>query len=327
MANLGTPDSPTPSGVRAFLKAFLSDQRVVEIPKPIWQIILRLFILPFRPKRVAEAYASIWGENDSPIRAILLQQVKLTEQKIQGLYPDLDITFYPAMTYSKPSIHDVLKQLSEQPVDQIILLPLFPQYSATSTAPLFDAISKWTLKQRNLPAINMIRDYYQHPLFIKALASSVQHFHAKHGVPDKLLMSFHGIPQPFADKGDPYPERCHATAKAVAEYLKLTPEQWQVSFQSRFGAQEWVKPYTDTLLDEWATSGKVKSIQVLSPAFSADCLETLEELAIENKEHFLEKGGESYHYIPALNQDAEHIDLFVALLKAQLDAASQTFAH
>lgn len=326
MANLGTPDEPTPSSVRAFLKAFLSDQRVIEIPKPIWQVILRLFILPFRPKAVAEAYASIWGENDSPMRAILRQQVALTEQQLRPLYPDLDLVFYPAMTYSNPSMASVLQKLKHEPVDHIVLFPLFPQYSATSTAPLCDALAKWVTQQRNIPGFSFIRDYYQHPLFIKALAESVQRHQAEHGVPDKLLMSFHGIPQPFADKGDPYPERCRATGQKLAEYLQLKPEQWQVSFQSRFGKQEWVKPYTDAQLEQWAKDG-VQSVQVMSPAFSADCLETLEELAIENKEHFLEQGGKSYGYIPALNADASHIQLFVELLKPQLDACRHTFAQ
>lgn len=325
MANLGTPDAPTPSAVREFLKQFLSDQRVIEIPKLIWQIMLRLFVLTTRPKRVAAAYASVW-KNDSPMREILLQQVQQVEQQLKAQYSEFDLMIIPAMTYGHPSIHDVLADLAKNPVDHIVLLPLFPQYSATSTAPLYDAFAQWIPQQRNLPGLSIIRDYYAHPQLIRALADSVHQYQTQHGQAEKLLMSFHGIPQPYADKGDPYADRCHQTAQAVANALDLKPEQWAISFQSRFGKQEWVKPYTDALLAEWAQSG-VQSVQVLSPAFSADCLETLEELAIENKAHFLGLGGKEYAYIPALNTDAAHIDLFTQLLGAQLDALKLQLAQ
>ena len=321
LANLGTPDAPTPEAVRAFLKQFLSDQRVIEIPKLIWQIILRLFVLTTRPKRVAEAYASIWW-TDSPMREILLQQVDLVKAELTSRYPEFELIIVPAMTYGNPNIKDALVSLEKQAVDHIVLFPLFPQYSATSTAPLYDAIAKWIPKQRNLPGVSIIRDYYAHPQFIAALANSVKKFQAVHGVPDKLLMSFHGIPQPYADKGDPYDVRCRETAKRVAQALGLKDDQWAISFQSRFGKQEWIKPYTDALLADWASQG-VKSVQVLSPAFSADCLETLEELAVENKAHFLSLGGESYAYIDALNSDPEHIELFTQVLSGQLNAIKQ----
>lgn len=325
MANLGTPDAPTPTAVRTFLKQFLSDQRVIEIPKLAWQIILRLFVLPFRPKRVAQAYVSVW-QDDSPMRSILYQQVQQVEKQLQAQYPDFDLTVIPAMTYGQPSIHDALAKLAEQPVDHIILFPLFPQYSATSTAPLYDALAKWIPQQRNLPGLSIIRDYYAHPQFIDALVHSIQTYQAQHGVPEKLLMSFHGIPQPYADKGDPYDVRCRITAQRVADALQLQPHQWACSFQSRFGKQEWIKPYTDAQLSEWANQG-VKSVHVLSPAFSADCLETLEELAIENKDHFLAQGGASYAYIPALNAQPKHIDLFASLVGAQLEALQQQLAQ
>ena len=310
--------------MRQFLKQFLSDQRVIEIPKPIWQIILRLFILPFRPKRVAHAYAMVWGQ-DSPMREIVLQQVQAVQQQLIQDYPQFELNVVPAMSYGNPGIQDLLQNLSANVQDHIILLPLFPQYSATSTAPLYDAIAKWILTQRNLPGLSMIRDYYQHPLYIQALAQSVRNYRAKHGSAEKLLMSFHGIPQPYADKGDPYAERCRITADKVAQALGLSDEQWAISFQSRFGKQEWVKPYTDALLTEWAQQG-VKSVQVLSPAFSADCLETLEELAIQNAELFKAQGGQSYAYIPALNTQPLHLQLFEQLLSAHLTALQQTFA-
>ena len=324
IANLGTPDEASVAGVRRFLAQFLSDQRVIEIPKPIWQIILRLFILPFRPKRVAEAYASVWRK-DSPMREILFEQVKQIQAQLPQQFPEFELNIVPAMSYGNPGIQQVLQNLTQDPHDHIILLPLFPQYSATSTAPLYDALAKWTLKQRNLPGISIVRDYYQHPLYIQALAQSVRDFRAEHGTADKLLMSFHGIPQPYADKGDPYADRCRITAKLVAQQLGLTEDQWAVSFQSRFGKQEWVKPYTDALLEDWAKQG-VKSVQIMSPAFSADCLETLEELAIENAEKFKAAGGQSYAYIPALNTRSDHLQLLSHLLQANLEALRQTLA-
>ncbi|MEB5927974.1 ferrochelatase [Acinetobacter schindleri] len=325
LANLGTPDAPTVPAVRTFLQQFLSDQRVIEIPKPLWQIILRLFILPFRPKRVAQAYAQVWAK-DSPMREILLQQVEAVRAELTQRYPQFELNVVPAMTYGNPNIQTVLSQISAQPQDHVILLPLFPQYSATSTAPLYDAVARWVLTQRNLPGLSLIRDYYQHPLFIQALAQSVRDYQAIHGKPEKLLMSFHGIPQPYADKGDPYTDRCRITGKLVAKALGLSEDQYAISFQSRFGKQEWVKPYTDALIEEWGKQG-VKSIQVMSPAFSADCLETLEELAMENADTFKANGGERYSYIPALNSREDHLQLLNSLLQANLDALTHTLAH
>ena len=324
LANLGTPDAPTASAVRRFLDQFLSDSRVIEIPKPLWQIILRLFILPFRPKRVAHAYEMVWG-NDSPMREILLTQVAALQQQLILQYPEFELNIVPAMTYGNPGIQPLLSELSQKPQDHIVLFPLFPQYSATSSAPLYDAFAKWIPKQRNLPGLSIIRDYYQHPLYIQALAQSVRDFRAEHGVTEKLLMSFHGIPQPYADKGDPYADRCRITGQLVAAELGLAEDEWAISFQSRFGKQEWVKPYTDALLTEWAEQG-VKSVQIMSPAFSADCLETLEELAIQNAELFLSQGGERYQYIPALNSRGDHLQLLNTLVQANLDALKQTLA-
>ena len=324
LANLGTPDAPTASAVRRFLDQFLSDSRVIEIPKPLWQIILRLFILPFRPKRVAHAYEMVWG-NDSPMREILLTQVAALQQQLILQYPEFELNIVPAMTYGNPGIQSLLTELSQNPQDHIVLFPLFPQYSATSSAPLYDAFAKWIPKQRNLPGLSIIRDYYQHPLYIQALAQSVRDFRAEHGVSEKLLMSFHGIPQPYADKGDPYADRCRITGQLVAAELGLAEDEWAISFQSRFGKQEWVKPYTDALLTEWSEQG-VKSVQIMSPAFSADCLETLEELAIQNAELFLSQGGERYQYIPALNSRGDHLQLLNTLVQANLDALKQTLA-
>lgn len=322
VANLGTPDAPTASAVRRFLKVFLSDPRVIEIPKWLWKIILNCFVLPFRPKRVAEAYAQIWS-TDSPMREILNQQVDLIQQQLQPQYPALELKVVPAMSYGQPSIHQVLSQAAQQPQDHILLLPLFPQYSATSSAPLYDILADWIKTQRNLPGLTVIRDYYQHPLYIKALADSVRDYQQQHGTAEKLLMSFHGIPQPYADKGDPYADRCRITAQKTAEALGLGPEQWAISFQSRFGKQEWVKPYTDQILEQWGQQG-VASVQVLSPAFSADCLETLEELALQNAALFKTAGGGEYAYIPALNSRTDHIELLSELLQTHLAAVQST---
>ncbi|QXA06836.1 ferrochelatase [Acinetobacter pittii] len=325
LANLGTPDEATVPAVRRFLKQFLSDSRVIEIPKFIWWIILNLFVLPFRPKRVAHAYALVWLK-DSPMREIVFEQTKRVQAYLQQENNQFDLTVIPAMTYGNPGIDAVLEKLASNPQEHVILLPLFPQYSATSTAPLYDAFAKWIPAQRNLPGLTIIKDYYQHPMFIQALAESVLAYQEQHGKPEKLLMSFHGIPQPYADKGDPYADRCRITANLVAEALHLKDDEWAISFQSRFGKQEWVKPYTDQLLQDWAKQG-VKSVQVLSPAFSADCLETLEELAIQNAELFQQAGGGSYAYIPALNSDQAHIDLLAGLVQANLDALTYTLAH
>ncbi|MGK9154756.1 ferrochelatase [Acinetobacter radioresistens] len=325
LANLGTPDAPTVPAVRRFLKQFLSDQRVIEIPKLLWQVILNLFVLPFRPKRVAKAYAQVWNQ-DSPMREVLFKQVEQMQSRLGSVYPQFELKIIPAMTYGNPGINEVLAKLQADPQDHILLFPLFPQYSATSTAPLYDAVARWIPNQRNLPGLTIIRDYYQHPLFIESLANSVREFQSIHGRAEKLLMSFHGIPQPYADKGDPYAERCRITAQRLAESLNLQPHEWACSFQSRFGKQEWIKPYTDELLAQWGQEG-VKSVQVMSPAFSADCLETLEELAMENAETFKHAGGAEYAYIPALNNREDHLDLLTSLVKANLDTLTQTLAN
>lgn len=319
LANLGTPDAPTASAVRRYLREFLSDQRVIEIPRPIWWLILNLFVLPFRPRRVAKLYASIWKDGDSPMRLILREQSRKLSLELQQIFPQADIQVLPAMSYGQPALASALDTLQQAGVEKIVVLPLFPQFSATSTAPVYDLVSRWLAGQRNLPAITILKDYFAHPIYIAALASSVQMHRREQGGAEKLLFSFHGIPEDYERKGDPYPSRCRETAARVAAALKLPDDAWACSFQSRFGAQQWVQPYTDVLLREWAQAG-VASVQLISPAFSADCLETLEELAVENRDGFLQAGGKSYHYIPALNARVDHISLFVALLRPHLEA-------
>lgn len=310
LVNLGTPDEPTPQAVRRYLREFLSDTRVIEIPPLIWQIILNLFVLTTRPKRVAHAYESVWTADGSPLLAILKAQARQLEQKLsdEGKY----IPVFAATTYGNPNIKQVLQELQDKGYDDIIVFSLYPQYSATTTAAVFDKVADYCKTQRHMPAIQFVGDYHDHPLYIQALADSICRFWAEHGRAERLLMSFHGIPKPYADKGDPYAEQCRRTAVLVASELGLNNDEWAISFQSRFGAQEWLKPYTDELLTEWGSQGL--SVQVLSPAFSADCLETLEELAVENRDNFMNAGGKSYQYIPALNTDELHIKLMAEIV-------------
>ena len=314
LVNLGTPSEPTPQAVRAYLKEFLSDNRVIEIPKIIWQIILRLFVLTTRPKRVAHAYQSVWTADGSPLLAILKQQVQSLQTSLEQDGRHMPV--FATMTYGTPNIKAVMSDLTEQGFERFIVLPLYPQYSATTTGAVFDKIAELFMGWRELPELIFIKDYHQHPLYIKALADSVRAFWDEHGQADKLLMSFHGIPKPYADKGDPYAEQCRQTATLLAVELGLGAGQWAISFQSRFGAQEWLKPYTDELLGEWGEQGV--SVQVISPAFSADCLETLEELAVENRDNFMNAGGKQYAYIPALNANSAHIMMMNEIVKPYL---------
>lgn len=319
LANLGTPDAPTPAAVRRYLREFLSDARVIEVPRLIWFFILRLFILPFRPKRVAHAYAGIW-QDDSPMRTTLLAQVAALQMQLQAACPGAEVLVRPGMSYGNPRLDAALDALqAEEGCEEIIVLPLFPQFSATSTGPVIDQVASWMQRQRNIPGVQIVRDYHDHPGYVGALADSVRAHWARHGRADKLLLSFHGIPQPYADKGDPYAEQCRATARALASRLNLADDAWAFSFQSRFGLQEWVKPYTDKLLTEWGQSG-VKSVQVACPAFSADCLETLEEIAVENHDFFVAAGGERYEYIPALNAEPAHVVMMTSLLLPRIRA-------
>lgn len=317
LVNLGTPDAPTPAAVRRYLREFLSDSRVIEIPRLVWWVILNLFVLTLRPRRVARLYETIWQKGDSPMRLILREQAALLQTSLQARHVTADIRVVPAMTYGQPALTGALDELQREGFERLVVLPLFPQYSATSTAPVYDNVCRWLARQRNQPALTFIKDYHRHPIYIAALAASIQAFRHEHGAAEKLLMSFHGIPQPYADKGDPYPQQCHETARRVAAALGLPDDAWAISFQSRFGAQAWVKPYTDVQLQEWAAAG-VASVQVVCPAFSADCLETLEEIAEQNRETFLHAGGQQYAYIPALNTRPDHIATMLALISPHL---------
>ncbi len=315
LVNLGTPDEPTVPAVRRYLKQFLSDQRVVDYPAILWQCILRGIILPFRGRRVAKLYQSIWWQEGSPLRVI-------TEQQTEGLGKALELSDYPvqvryAMTYGNPSIASVFNDLRSQGVERIIVIPLYPQYSATTTAAISDQIGQYLANTRDIPEIRFVKNYHHTAIYRKALAGSVRRFWQVNGKAEHLLLSFHGIPERFVRLGDPYERHCRETAANLAEDLGLAPEQVLVSFQSRVGKEKWLQPYTDELLTQLPSQG-IKHLQVLCPAFAADCLETLEEIAVENKEVFMHAGGENYQYIHALNAVPCHIRVFKHLVSQQL---------
>jgi ferrochelatase len=315
LVNLGTPEAPTTAGVRRYLAEFLSDPRVVEIPRLIWWLILNGVILRIRPKRVAHAYASIWMDGGSPLlvysRAIADALRTRCEAEFGG-----PVVVELAMRYGKPAMREVLRKMREQQVERLFVLPLYPQYSATTTATVFDALAAELNHWRWLPELRMCMHYHDQPHYIKALAASIRASFTQHGKPDKLIFSFHGLPERCLQAGDPYHCHCQKTARLVAEALQLEAEDWLLSFQSRFGRERWLHPYTIVTLQELAGSG-TQHVQVVSPGFAADCLETLEELAIQNKEAFLLAGGERFHYIPALNADAAHIDALFELVQTQ----------
>ncbi|MEO8331423.1 MAG: ferrochelatase [Gallionella sp.] len=300
LINLGTPDAPTANAVRPYLKEFLSDPRVVEIPKPIWWLILNGIILNVRPKKSAAKYATVWTQEGSPLRVHTAKQTALLQGYL-GERTKAPLLVDYAMRYGNPSIPSVLHKLREQNCQRILVVPMYPQYAASSTATAFDVVFDELRQMRNAPALRTIRNYHDHPGYIKALANNINEYWMKHGRPDKLVMSFHGVPQYTLEKGDPYHCECHKTARLLAQELGLKPGQYQLSFQSRFGKAEWIKPYTTATLLELGKQ-KTRRVDVVCPGFVADCLETLEEIAQEGKEDFQHAGGGEYHYIPCLNE-------------------------
>ena len=307
ITNLGTPDEPTASSVRKYLAEFLSDPRIIELPKYLWWLVLHGVILRIRPSRSAKAYKKIWTESGSPLLSISKKQVlglkKILTEKVQG-----PIKIKLSMRYGNPSIKSELNKLRELNANRILVLPLYPQYSAATTASTFDAITDELKKWRWLPELRMINHYHDDPDYINALTNSIEDHWQNNSRPQKLIFSFHGLPKHYFLAGDPYHCECHKTARLVAEKLKLNQEEWMVTFQSRFGPKEWLKPYTDKTLISLAENG-IKNINVICPGFSADCLETLEEINIQNREFFIEAGGEKFAYIPALNDSPEHLHL------------------
>ncbi|RCU48916.1 ferrochelatase [Corallincola holothuriorum] len=316
LVNLGTPDEPTTPAVRRYLNQFLSDPRVVDVPKWLWQCILKGVILPFRSPRAAKAYSSIWWEEGSPLRVISERQQKALQDALMfAVGHKLPVEL--AMTYGQPSIPDALERLTAAGVTKIVVLPLFPQYSCSTTAAVFDGIAAALKKQRLLPDLRSVHHYHDHPAFVKAMAGKVSAYWQQNGRGKHLLMSFHGIPQRYADQGDPYAQHCHETATSVAEALGLSATEWTISFQSRVGREQWLTPYTDDTLKAMPAQG-IKDLDVICPAFSVDCLETLEEIKEENREYFEHAGGEQYRYIECLNDSPCHIQMMVTLIKEQL---------
>jgi len=306
LTNLGTPDAPTKAALRVYLKEFLWDPRVVEQPRWLWWLILNGMILNFRPAKSAALYQSVWTEHGSPLLATGIKQSGALQQSLrksmgEGVHVEL------AMRYGNPSIKTGLEVLREKNCRKIVILPLYPQYSATTTGSTFDAVADVLKTWRRVPELHLIDAYHNHPAYITALAESVRAFWAEYGKPERLLMSFHGIPESYFKAGDPYPCHCRKTASLLRETLGLDEKRAQISFQSRFGKEPWVQPYTDETLKSWGKDG-VKSVDVICPGFAADCLETLEEIGSENRNYFLSSGGEQYRYIPALNDSEAHIE-------------------
>jgi len=299
LVNLGTPDAPTPSAVRRYLKQFLSDQRVVEIPRFVWWFILNLIILPFRARKSAKKYASIWMRDGSPLAIHTEKQAKLLRGYLGERSHDVQVV--PAMRYGNPSLPDVLDKLKQTGCERILILPAYPQYCAATTATVFDAVFAHYAEVRNVPELRFVRNYYDHDAYIGALSESVFAYWESNGRPDKLVMSFHGMPKRTQDLGDPYHDECQQTGRLLAARLGLAPEQYLVTFQSRFGKANWLQPYTAPTLKQLAESG-VRRVDVMCPGFIADCLETLEEIAIEGRQEFMTAGGKDFHYIPCLNE-------------------------
>lgn len=314
---LGTPEAPTVSAVRRFTRDFLSDPRVVEIPRIIWWPLLHGVILPFRPRRTAKAYAELWKHyGDSPLRRYSQAQCERLAERLLDRYGDC-VSVAHAASYGRPSIAERLEMFQRDGVDHVVVLPLYPQYSATTTAAVFDQVARTLMRLRDMPGLSVIRGYHDHPMYIDALAASVEAHWREHGRSQRLLLSFHGIPQRNVDLGDPYFKQAQETCQLLSARLGLKPDQWGISFQSRLGRARWLQPYTSELLREWGELG-VDSVDVICPAFASDCLETVEEIAIENRDIFLEAGGKVFRYIPCLNDQPLHIDLLQCLCERYL---------
>lgn len=316
ITNLGTPSAPTSKALRRYLREFLSDPRVVEIPRLIWLCILYGIILPLRPKKSAALYKSIWTERGSPLLSISRDQA----DKLQNSLGDQTVVKL-GMRYGSPSIVNALREFQQMGITRIVVLPLYPQYGGPTTGSTFDAVAQELQRWRYVPELHFINHYYRTDAYIDALANSIAEQLDANSLPEKLLLSYHGMPKLFLENGDPY--FCHSlkTTSLVREKLQqkfdFSDDQIISTFQSRFGKAEWLKPYTDATLEELATSG-VKKVAIACPAFSVDCLETLEEIAVENRNIFIEAGGEQYQYIPALNDRDDHIHAMAQLINPYL---------
>jgi len=309
LINLGSPERPVCPGLRKYLAEFLMDPRVIEIPKLLRLILVRGIIINVRSHKSAATYRQIWTEQGSP----LLQNSQNLSNKVSELIGE-DYHVEVAMRYGKPSILSKVKKLHEAGINKIITIPLYPQYSASTNGSTFDAVARALSRQRWVPNLVFVSDYYKYDSYIRSIGESIKAHWNENGRAQKLIMSFHGIPKKYVLKGDPYQAQCIDSANRIAEYLDLQEQDWMLVFQSRFGAQEWLQPYCDQTLKSLPKQG-IKSIDIICPGFSADCLETLEEIEEENKEYFLESGGELYSYIPCLNDSNDHAELMVEIIK------------
>ncbi|WP_119157822.1 ferrochelatase [Caldimonas tepidiphila] len=315
LCNLGTPEAPTAPAVRRYLAQFLSDPRVVEIPAALWKPILHGVILRVRPAKSAAKYASIWTPEGSPLKVWTERQAKLLRGYLGERGHAVEVV--PAMRYGEPSIGAQLDALRSRGVTRVLVLPLYPQYSGTTTASVYDAVHAWAGAQRWVPELRLVNHYHDEPLYIDALARRIEAHWSAHGRPERLLMSFHGVPERTLHLGDPYHCECHKTARLLAARLGLSDAQYVVTFQSRFGKAKWLEPYTEPTLRELARQG-VKRVDAVCPGFAGDCLETLEEIAIEGKEAFLTSGGREFHYIPCLNDTHEGMLALTAVAERHL---------
>ncbi len=305
ITNLGTPEAPTAPALRKYLAEFLWDPRVVEIPRPVWWLILNLIILRIRPKKSAAAYEKVWTSEGSPLMSHTRNQCAGIKQQLEMLgLAHLEVEF--AMRYGQPSIESALLKLQEKNVSKLVVLPLYPQYSGSTTGSTFDAIAHTFTKLRWTPELRFIQKYADHDEYINACAEQIHSHWQTHGRNEKLIFSFHGVPKRYLLSGDPYHCQCHKTARLIVQQLQLSDDQWMTTFQSRFGREEWLQPYTDKTMEKLGQQG-VKSIDIFCPGFSSDCVETLEEIDMENREIFIEAGGSEFSYIPALNSDDAHI--------------------
>ncbi|KAA1188463.1 ferrochelatase [Pseudohalioglobus sediminis] len=316
ITNLGTPDAPEKKSLRRYLKQFLSDPRVVEIPRLLWWFILNLVILNIRPSRSAAAYKTVWTERGSPLMFHTRDQAEHLRQALGERFGDQVIVDF-AMRYGSPSFADVIDRMMAEGVTRLLVLPLYPQYSCATTGSTFDAVAEEFTRRRSVPSLRFVSRYYDHADYIGAMALSIRAFQREHGTADKLVFSYHGTPQRYCDQGDPYYCECIHTSQLIAELLDLPEDSYMTTFQSRFGREAWLQPYTDETLKSLPGKG-VKSVQIVCPGFSADCLETIEEIGEENREYFMEAGGESYQYIPCLNSEPEHIAVLAQIAEEEL---------
>ena len=315
LINLGTPDSTKWWDIRKYLKEFLSDKRVIEVNPILWQIILNLFILTFRPSKTAKAYKKIWmkKQNMSPLRYFTKMQSESLKKRVKKKVIEIDY----AMRYGNPSIKSKLSDLKAKGCQEIIILPLYPQYAAATTATVCDEVYRSLMKMRWQPSLQIIPHYESEPLYIKALAKSIKKtLNEIRWIPDVIVASYHGIPQKYFDKGDPYHCYCQKTTRLLTEHIRIDVPI-VTTFQSRFGPEQWLKPYTDETIDSLPKEGK-KKVLVICPGFASDCVETLEEISIEAKDSFIENGGEKFLTVPCLNYNKDHIDLLEYLVKKYL---------